>query len=102
MMSRTICGPAAVNSCDPTLNRPATLWSSFTSSGALEGVSTSSSIISLSLAGKCWSFLKFTCAAADGCVEVREAFARENVCESFVDFLCDVWSLVDEAGVQLY
>src|ERR1051326_3749370 len=51
-------------------------------------------------------FARFTCklarAATDGCVEVRKAFAREDVCESFVDLLRDVWSLIYEAGVQLH
>src|SRR5262249_28398486 len=39
---------------------------------------------------------------ADGGIEIRKVFARKNVCESFVDLLCDVRSLIYEAGVQLH
>src|SRR5215213_1808190 len=95
-MSRTICGPAAVKRVEPTLNMPAMLWSCFTRSRAFEGVSTSSAIINFLF------FIKLLCTTTNCQIQIRETFARENLCETFVDVLSDAWPLVNKASVQLH
>src|ERR1700754_2084871 len=95
-MSFTIGGPASVNSCDPILNMPATSRSSVTRASARSGVSTSSATISLSKLAT-----PFFCAAADGCVKVRQSFSTQYLFETFVDFASNARPAIDETGVQL-
>ena len=49
--------------------------------------------MSLSLADNLFPFFRSVITAlsdaADGGIEVGETFARENLCESFVNLLCD-------------
>src|SRR5438128_10813197 len=112
MTSRTISGPAAVKSCEPILNMPATSLSASINVSAFSFVSTSRAMISLSVADLVIDLFCFLCLASCGgcfqgttanCVVKRsEVTTFQNLNQSVIDPSRYGRAFIDEAGIKLH